>query len=659
MTPRFLGISARALSALLLLAGNGGSDAATAFGARESVEDISLSPDGTRLAYVAPGPGQSGAVYTVSLETGESVRAAASDGDPQRLSSCRWSANTRLVCRVYAVVKANDEIYPVNRLVAVDADGGNIQILGDSESDYARGVALSGGSIIDWLPGEDGQVLMEKVYVPEQRKNTRMERKQEGLGVERVDTRTMKTSPVERPARGIAEFMTDGRGKVRIRSDYDVAGGTQMLTGDYRYFYRPTGSNGWQPLSIYNANTREGSYPLAIESGTDTVLMAKKVDGRMAIHRLALDGSMTETLVFSHPNVDVDDIIRIGKSRRPVGVSYATDKRQAMYFDPELAALSEKLHNALPKLPMIRFVDASDDESKLLLWAGSDSDPGRYYVYTKATQSLAEIMLSRPQLEGVKLANVKPISFKATDGTQIPGYLTLPPGSTGKNLPTIVMPHGGPQSRDEWNFDWLAQFFANRGYAVIQPNFRGSAGYGDLWFEENGFRSWQTAIGDVVDAGRWTIEQGVSDPRKLAIFGWSYGGYAALQANVVAPDMFKAAIAVAPVTDLALLREESRGWTDYRLTREFIGNGPHIAAGSPAQHASEFKAPVLIFHGELDRNVAVGELRLMKDRLKDAGKRVEYVEFEKLDHYLDDSSARAVMLSKSDAFLREAMGIAN
>ncbi|RRB42952.1 alpha/beta hydrolase family protein, partial [Escherichia coli] len=105
----------------------------------------------------------------------------------------------------------------------------------------------------------------------------------------------------------------------------------------------------------------------------------------------------------------------------------------------------------------------------------------------------------------------------AADGTQIPAYLTLPPGSTGKNLPTIVMPHGGPEARDEWNFDWLSQFFANRGYAVLQPHYRGSTGYGIAWFKENGFKSWRTAIGDVNDSGRWLIKQGIADPAKLAI----------------------------------------------------------------------------------------------------------------------------------------------
>ena len=266
-------------------------------------------------------------------------------------------------------------------------------------------------------------------------------------------------------------------------------------------------------------------------------------------------------------------------------------------------------------------------------------------------------MLSRPQLEGVKLAEVKPINYKAADGTMVPGYLTLPPGVTAKNLPAIVMPHGGPSARDEWGFDWLSQYYANRGYAVLQPNFRGSAGYGDAWFQKNGFQSWRTAIGDVNDAGRYLIAEGIADPAKLAVVGWSYGGYAALQSNVVAPDLFKAIIAIAPVTDLALLKEESRFFTNFALSRDFIGSGPHIREGSPAQNAEKIKAPVLMFHGDVDANVDVKESIFMKDKLTDVGKEVELVVYPKLDHYLEDSAVRTDMLKKSDAFLRASMGL--
>ena len=310
-----------------------------------------------------------------------------------------------------------------------------------------------------------------------------------------------------------------------------------------------------------------------------------------------------------------------------------------------------------PGSPAIAFVDSSEDESKLVVLVGSDVDPGNYYLFDKATKQLAPIMAVREELVGAKLSTMKPITFPAADGTMIPGYITLPPGSDGKNLPAIVMPHGGPAARDEWGFDWLVQYFASQGYAVLQPNYRGSTGYGAQWFQKNGYQSWRTAIADINDAGRWLVKEGISTPDKLAIVGWSYGGYSALQSQVLEPDLFKAVVAVAPVTDLDKLKEEARRSSDYRIVENYIGTGPHIDAGSPARHADRFKAPVLLFHGDLDLNVGVDESRLMNSRLQAAGKSVEYVEFKDLDHQLDNGDARIRLLSSTDRFLRKALGI--
>ncbi len=319
--------------------------------------------------------------------------------------------------------------------------------------------------------------------------------------------------------------------------------------------------------------------------------------------------------------------------------------------------MAERLHRALPNLPLIHFADASEDEQRLLIWAGSDTDPGRYYTYDKATRQLNEIMLARPQLENVALAPVRAVTYRAADGTQIPAYLTLPTGSTGRGLPAIVMPHGGPSARDEWGFDWLAQYFANRGYAVLQPNFRGSAGYGEAWFQRNGFVSWRTAVGDINDAGRWLAAEGIADPAKLAIVGWSYGGYAALQSNVVDPNLFKGVVAIAPVTDLDMARNEWRGFSNAANVRDFFGTGPHIREGSPLQNVSAIRAPVLMFHGDLDRNVGIAQARAMDERLRGAGRRSELVTYRGLDHQIDDGQARSDMLRRTDTFLREVLGI--
>jgi dipeptidyl aminopeptidase/acylaminoacyl peptidase len=268
---------------------------------------------------------------------------------------------------------------------------------------------------------------------------------------------------------------------------------------------------------------------------------------------------------------------------------------------------------------------------------------------------MSEVLPVRAPLADVKTAAVTSITYPAGDGTMVPAYLTLPAGSMGKSLPAIVMPHGGPASRDEWGFDWLAQFFASRGFAVIQPEFRGSAGYGDAWYVDNGFKSWKIAIRDVTAAGEYLIKRGIADPAKLAIVGWSYGGYAALQSNVLDPDLFKAVIAIAPVTDLRMLKLEATGFTAEDIVQRFIGDGPHITEGSPDLHADRFKAPVLMFHGDQDINVGIAESAAMDAALKHAGKQTSFVRYPGLDHQLDDSAARIDMLTKADTFLHAAL----
>lgn len=634
----------------------GSFDAAAAFGARPGVSGLSLSPDGRRVAYLSAGPGQSSVLYTWSLEKGALAKAATqADGKPDRLGDCSWVANDRLVCQVYGVSQTAEGILPWSRIVAVDADGTNLKLLSTRQNDYSRGWQLGGGSVLDWLPDENGSVLMTRRYVPDDRTGSHLGSSDEGLGVDRIDTRKLSIAHVEHPSRTTLEYITDGRGTVRImgvgetRSDY--------VTGLIHYSYRVPGSREWKHLCDFNLVDNEGFEPLAADHDLNLVYGLRKKDGRRALYSITLDDSLHEELVYSRPDVDVDSLVRIGRQRRVVGVSYVTAYRHSEYFSPDVKQMLESLSKALPGVSL-RIADTSADESKMLIFAGSDEDPGVYYIFDRKARQLNTFLVVRSALEGVKLAKVKPITYPADDGTLVPAYLTLPPGhEDAKGLPAIVLPHGGPSARDEWGFDWLSQFFANRGFAVLQPNFRGSSGYGDAWFKQNGFRSWQLAIGDVLAAGHWLVKQGIADPNKLGILGWSYGGYAALQSAVVDSNTFKAVIAIAPVTDLPALKEEVRNFTNFRLVSDFVGDGPQVHEGSPIEHVDKIKAPVLMFHGAMDRNVSIDESRHMAARLKAAGARVELVTWGNLDHYLEDADARTQMLRKSEAFLRQAFGM--
>lgn len=621
------------------------------FGVRAAVEHIDLAPGGQRIVYVAPGHGRTSLAYVAELDGSRQLTALSTSGNPERLEWCNFVTDERLICRVSGEVDRVDILVPFSRLVAVNIDGGNLKQLGQKSTMYDQRMRQFDAQILDWNASADGAILIARDYVPEAGKmNTRVVRKQNGLGVDRIDTRTLESKPVEAPRKDADFYFTDGQGRVRIKAHVPERGGTGSLSNRTVYVYRLNGSTEWQPFSTWQDG--EGMAPIAVEAATDSAYVLKKIDGRLALYRVKLDGSLASELLYAHPQVDVDGVERAGRGGRVIGVTFAEEVRRTVYFDPDYKRLADSLTNALPELPVIDFIGASSDRGKLLVRAGSDADPGRYYLYDRGSRALNEIMLERPTLEGRTLANVKPITYPAADGTAIPAYLTLPAGrESARGLPAVVLPHGGPAARDEWGFDWLAQYFAHEGYAVIQPNYRGSAGYGEQWMQENGFRGWRTSIGDVTAAARWLVSQGIADPGKLAIVGWSYGGYAALQSGATEPELFKAVVAIAPVTDLDMLKADARGYTSYANVLEFVGSGPHVVEGSPLQNVSNIRAPVLMFHGDMDVNVNVRHAVAMDAKLKALGKSSELVIYEGLEHQLADSIARTQMLDRIGGFL--------
>lgn len=635
-------------------------EAAKVFGAREFIQDISLSPSGTKIAYISPLGDTGETVYVVDLAGEAKPRAILNNNQTKTdLTYCDWATERRIVCNVFGLDDSSGIAAQFTRILAISTDGSDLDILSRTINSRSIGFSQFGGRVLSLdVEGEYDKILMSRNWTPEMSLGTRMANKEDGLGVEEVDINTQSSSRVESPDPAAIRYIADETGRVRIKvRQPTVAGGN--LSHEVLYFYRTADSDDWQRLATtsVDSQTRSGFYPITVDAAKNVVYGIANADGYDAIFTIALDGTLKREKVFGRDDVDVDRLIRIGTGNRVVGVSFATEKRQGVYFDAELKALAQGLSAALPGKPLVDIVDASEDESKLLIIASSDVDPGMAYLYDKQTRQLNELLPLRAAMAGRAMGKMTPIDFPAADGTSIPGYLTLPPGvEQAKGLPAIVLPHGGPSARDEWGFDWLVQFFTARGYAVLQPNFRGSSGYGSAWFGRNGFKAWRTAVGDVNDAGRWLVDQGIAAPDRLAIVGWSYGGYAALQSQVLDPRLYKAVVAIAPVTDLDRLREESRDYTSYSLVDSFIGDGPHVERGSPARNAEAFAAPVMLVHGTIDQNVGVQQSRLMKERLEEAGKRVSYLEFDDLDHQLDSSVARERMLVDIDAFLTKALG---
>lgn len=655
---RFSRVSAAALAAALCSAQGAAqtsslAEDAAAFGARESVWAADISPDGSSIVYLAPAANGGAAALTANLATRQIKPFLSTGSATEKLSWCAFVSNERLICRFGRIVADPMGLVGFSRLVALNRDGSNARTLGQAESFYDAGLRQHGGEVIDWLPGQDGDVLMAREYVPEEYKmNTRLVRTKQGYGVVRVDTKSLGSRAVEPPKPLVSDYMTDGRGSVRLMAMSEVSG--VMLTGRTKYYYRTQSSRDWIEMTGYLED--DDFRPLAIDATTDHLYHLQPLNGRQALYRTKLTNPVSTELVASNRYVDIDGVERSSNGQRVIGYTLAEVERETIYFDPEYKALHASLSKAIPNLPLINFAGASQDGRKILLVASADNDPGRYFVFDKAAKNLAEVMLVRPELEKRKLASVKPVTVRGADGTPIPAYLTLPVGSSGKNLPAVVLPHGGPSARDEWGFDWLAQFLAARGYAVLQPNYRGSAGFGDAWLVENGFKSWRTSIGDITASAKWLASEGIADPKRIAVVGWSYGGYAALQSAAVEPQLFKAVAAIAPVTDLGMLKREYSKYTTGRVVADFIGSGPHIEEGSPLRHASKIKVPVVLAHGDMDQNVGVEESVKMEAALKENGIPVQFLRYKELDHQLDDSGARREMLMSIGTLLQKTIG---
>jgi dipeptidyl aminopeptidase/acylaminoacyl peptidase len=344
---------------------------------------------------------------------------------------------------------------------------------------------------------------------------------------------------------------------------------------------------------------------------------------------------------------------------RIVGVRYTTDRTYVEYFDAEAKALASAVREAIGDLS-IRFLDESRDRRFYLVHANSDVDSGAYYRFDRETGIASRVTHSHPWLvEGHTLAPMSAIRYPVEEGIEVPAYVTTPPRKEGQRLPLVVLPHGGPFAQDRWGFDWLAQFLAAQGYVVLQANYRGSTGYGIDWVGDGAFKGWRNVVGDI-DAGvDHLIEKGLVDPDRICTVGWSFGGYASLMLGIAKPERYRCVVSVAGVTHPYRLYSESSLTTHLGryarvAIREIVPTrGEEVSLSSPLERVSEFKQPVLLFHGDLDRNVPVDHSRDLAKALERADKSVDYVEFDDADHQIERPDQRIAMLQRIGDFLHQ------
>ncbi|MEM9668546.1 MAG: S9 family peptidase [Pseudomonadota bacterium] len=367
--------------------------------------------------------------------------------------------------------------------------------------------------------------------------------------------------------------------------------------------------------------------------------------------------------LLGRKDAEITKVIR-SLNRVVHGVEYGGLRPSYEFFDPLLSEDVKRVQITFPETSA-RLVSWSDDWSVLLFQVSGTGHAGDFYLFDRKKGALQFISSARPAIAKDAIADVLTIQYAAEDGLTIPGVLTLPPGKEMNNLPLIVMPHGGPEYHDQVGFDWMAQFFANRGYLVLQPNFRGSDGFGTQ-FTEAGYGEWGAAMQqDVTDGVLALIKGGEADPERICIVGWSYGGYSALAGGAFTPDLYKCVAAIAPVSDLPrMLSDEKRdhGWdhwvVGYWEKAMADGNATKetLRERSPARYADAFQAPVLLLHGKDDLVVPSSQSKRMRSALSEAGKDVRLVEYRGEDHSMSTPGARLEVLQELDAFIGEHIG---
>jgi dipeptidyl aminopeptidase/acylaminoacyl peptidase len=449
-------------------------------------------------------------------------------------------------------------------------------------------------------------------------------------------------------------FELDAQGQPAVRLDSDRE---SNRWGVFTY-------EGQTPRKLIEGVSADGSPP-SVEGVMPDGRIVLRMSGDDAggldtLYAYRRDTGVRETL-FTREGVDVDGVITDPWTRQIVGVTWVGDDASHQYFEADLQRVHDAAAAALGG--SVGLTTWSRDRSRFIVYAERGLDGGAFYLFTPAANTMRRLAMRYPELATRADGERQAIRYRARDGVRIPAILTLPMGER-KNLPLVLLPHGGPHRvRDDLSFDWWATFLASRGYAVLQPNYRGSGGYGAAW-EKAGYRQWgglmQRDLEDGVDA---LTRSGIVDASRVCIVGGSYGGYAALAGVTMTPTRYRCGISVAGVSDLTQMlidTERRSGGDDSMLSdwwRQSIGDREEdraaVRAASPVNLASAVTAPVLLIHGTDDTVVPIDQSRRMQRALESAGKKVRLVELRGDDHWLSDAPTRIQMLREIDAFLAE------
>lgn len=589
------------------------------------IASFSISPDGKKLAYVKPWERRLN-VHVRDIDSGEERRlTSATERD---IAGFFWKGSDRIA---FVQDKGGDENF---HIFLVDVEGGEPRELTpfDGVKTY----------VLDDLEEDPRHMLVSM-----------NQRNPEVFDVYRSDLETGELTLLAENPGNITGWMTDHDG--RLRGAYETDGVNQSL------LYRAKEEEPFKKL--LTTSFKDEFSTLMFSYDNKTMYVASNLGrDKTAITTFDPDKNQTLDLVYENSEVDVGRLLSSKKRKTITGVVYTTDKSHYVFFDEDRRRLQETLEAKFPGY-YVAVTDMDDDERRVILATYSDRTRGTYYLYDRSTDKLEKLADLAPWLKEEQMAPMTPIQFQSRDGLTVHGYLTLPVGVASRDLPVVVIPHGGPSARDTWGFDSEAQFLANRGAAVLQVNFRGSTGYGKAFWEA-GFKQWgKNMQNDLTDGALWLVDQGIADKKRIAIYGGSYGGYAALAGAAFTPDLYAAAVSyVGPSNIFTLLESIPPYWEplrdmEYEMIGDPIKDKNLLEEVSPVFHADRIKIPLLVAQGANDPRVKKAESDQIVEAVKKAGKDVVYLVKENEGHGFHNEENRFDFYRAMEDFFRKHLNL--
>lgn len=639
-----------------------GADAALApppaqlFAALPEMSFVRLSPNGQRVAW-ANDPGGSPIVVVFDLATGKDLKRLRPGNS--RVRDLDWVDDRTLIVSVSRSLTADantvaEQRYEFFRYLALDVDDPKSEAH-SLLMEHPDRESVTAAFLESLHPAKPGTVIMStygwSATAARAAIGSRISggRKDAGweLSLFEVDVATGKGRLVESGTPFTQEWVLDRDGNAVARSEWNP--------DSRRFTIFAKHGESWQTL--YSA---EIDYELDLSGlaadGQSLLVRSPRGSDRFKIWSIPLAGGEF-TLAYEDPQFDVTSVAFDRFTDAPIGYRIGGPRPSVVWTDARMKAVQTSISKAFADKDTTVF-ERSADFKRVVAEVESPSTPPVYYLVDFGKGSADIIGEAYPALADVPLGALEAMSYKAPDGYEIPAYLTLPPGREPKALPLVVFPHGGPYARDTDEFDWWAQFLATRGYAVLQPQFRGSFGFGaDLY--RAGHRQWGRGMQDDITAGvQELVRKGVADPKRVCIVGASYGGYAALAGAAFTPDVYACAASVNGIADIpqmaGFIRERNGEDSDsYRYWRDLIGDpsDADVIAFSPSRAVDAIKAPILLIHAANDTRVPPSQSRIFADLLRRKGKEVELIELPGEDHWLSTGRSRLTVLETLERFL--------